>query len=266
MNSNKTIYKAKLTGVSFVEYPATMQPALFFDSVRYEITSVVMYPNTPIDRGNYNVVFNSDAISTLQRQLLSGVDKLTLHHDNESVVGTNMELIEVFVVTPDKHNGVYEQYPVGTLMATYRCFDKKLYAQLKDKGFGISIEIDDIQTYKQLINKNQNVKMSKENKESRFTKAFKFEKSYPLEGENEPILIVDEEGNAFVATIGADGNDIIEPAADGEYKPLDGEVITVKDGKVVEPDKPQDPDEQLAKINQYLIRFGKTPIDKRTTN
>lgn len=254
MEKNKIVYKADLTGVSFVEYPATMQSALFFEAIRYEITSVVMYPNTPIDRGDFNIVFDKECISTLQKQLLNGEQKLTLHHDDDSSVMGKLQLCEVFVLTPDKHNGVYSQYPLGTLMATYHCFDKDLYNTLKENGFGISIEIDNIECYTKL-NKNKKMEIK------RFCSDFAFAEHYELDGEGTPILIVDAEGKAFLSTMNGE-DEIIDVAPDSDYTTLEGEIITVTSGKVTKEEEAEqeivDETEMEKKINSYRVFFCKT--------
>lgn len=155
--------------ISLVDFPATQRnfvcfnenKAIQFFSVQDEeehiVSGVVMSANTPIYRRDekgfeYYIVYKPETIKLMAEKMLKDntQNQVDLMHNGELVRSVN--LIELFI--KDSSKGIVPTYmedvPDGSLMATYKVRDEKIWEAIKSgqlNGFSLaglfSIEKED---------------------------------------------------------------------------------------------------------------------------
>lgn len=135
--------------ISLVENPATQSDFVLFsqeemfsiqDEEKKVISGAVMLADTPIYRTyptECYIVYSKDTILRMsERMFQEGTYKeICLNHDNRPIQG--VDLLEMFI--KDSSKGVNPSYlsniPEGSLIATYKINDEKLWNIIKEKQF-----------------------------------------------------------------------------------------------------------------------------------
>lgn len=176
MEKNLPIYYAEITSenegifsISLVDFPATQRNFVCFnedkaiqlfsvqDEEEHIVSGVVMSANTPIYRRDekgfeYFIVYKPETIKLMAEKMLKDntQNQVDLMHNGELIGSVN--LIELFI--KDSSKGINPSYmedvPDGSLMATYKVRDEKIWEAIKSgklNGFSLaglfSIEKED---------------------------------------------------------------------------------------------------------------------------
>lgn len=176
MEKNLPIFYAEITSenegiwaISLVDFPATQRNFVCFNedktiqmfSIQNEeeriVTGVVMSANTPIYRRDedgfeYYIVYKPETIKFMAEKMLkdNNQNQVDIMHNGDLVGSVN--LVELFI--KDSSKGInptfMEDVPDGSLMATYKVRDEKIWEAIKSgelNGFSLaglfSIEQED---------------------------------------------------------------------------------------------------------------------------
>lgn len=166
-NKSLPIFYAEITSedegifaISLVDFPATQRNFLCFNedkviqtfSIQDEeeriVSGVVMSANTPIYRRDsngfeYYLVFTPETIKLMAEKMLKDntQNQVDIEHNGELIGSVN--LIELFI--KDSSKGIVPTYmediPDGSLMATYKVRDEKIWEAIKSgelNGFSLA--------------------------------------------------------------------------------------------------------------------------------
>lgn len=176
MNKNLPIFYAEINSedegifaISLVDYPATQKNFVCFnedkavqlfsiqDEEEHIVSGVVMSANTPIYRKDlkgfeYYIVYKPETIKLMAEKMLKDntQNQVDLMHNGETIGSVN--LVELFIKDSSKgmDPNYMEEVPDGSLMATYKVRDEKIWNSIKSgelRGFSLagifSIEKED---------------------------------------------------------------------------------------------------------------------------
>lgn len=230
--------------ISFVSNPATEIPALYFneetplyfaDESQRMITSVVMLCETPIYRRNgnfeYFIQYERQTLEDMTRKMLrdNTFNNISFEHNGEIIPAGNIELVELYLKDENKPSP-FKNIKNGSVVATYKVLNEKMWESLKASGPSISLEgyfgikeveneyIDKFYTNEQKNNNNKmKIKDAFKRLLTNFTEIVVDENTWVFDGELEV-------GTA----VALDNGDAVE---DGEYE-VEGKKIVIKDSAV----------------------------------
>lgn len=240
-----------IVSISLVDKPAVEVNWLLFSKVpnktplmysvnkdKHQITGVIMLAETPIYRLDSNnnpywVVYTKEVIKQMAIKMLNvnkTFDNIDIEHNGQLLENNALSLIEIFI--KDSNNGintVFSEIPDGSLIATYKVNDGKIWAScLKGtyNGFSLSglfnlTEIKDqtkINSYNNLIQTKMNFKAILKKVLLKYSE---------VTTEEGTVWVLDGDLVVGSTPVDSEGN----PISDGTYT-VDNQLVTIKEGTV----------------------------------
>ena len=237
--------------VSFVSDPATEIGWVTFadekETVKFAIenekehivSGIIMVASTPIYRidsygAPYYIIYSKDTLKYMAEKMLKEgfTSSVNIQHkDGSNVDGVN--LMEIYVI--DKEKGIcptyFENVPDGSLVGTYKVRNNEVWEMI-EKGEVLSFSLEGIFDLEPVFENNNKKTYNIMNLIEKFMKKLmKFEEISTDKG---VLLTIEGEELAIGVEVYVPVEDGWEPAADGEYKLDDDEIIVVVDGKISE--------------------------------
>lgn len=171
----------KINFVSIVDNPANemffekfsepIKEQFSLDTEKQIITGLIISPDAPILRKKgdqeYYVAFSEDAIREIAKKIIDNPEAVDIQHNGQKV--DDVHLLEIYIKDSTRNINPkgFESAPDGSLFASYKVDNLKLWEGLKTGLFGFSIdglfhfdnsELDDYKEIYEILNKFKNIK------------------------------------------------------------------------------------------------------------